>query len=165
MLAVALPALVANGGVSRAERALGERTATAVAAYLATVTRPGGRAYDPQSLIVAARRIGTMPGWSAAIEVYAVRTPLLAAGAGSLPPDAWRAIAGRDATVRLAGGALVPLKDPDQWDVVGGAWVADRAAPADRGLLATGALAALAGLGVAWAIGRRRRVAAGLLAL
>lgn len=164
-LAVALPALVAHGGVSRAERVLGERTATAVAAYLATVTRPGGRAYDPQSLIVAARRIGTLPGWSAGIEVYAVRTPLLAAGAGSLPPDAWRAIAGRDATVRLAGGALVPLKDPDQWDVVGGVWVADRAAPADRGLLATGVLAALAGLGAAWAIGRRRRVAAGLLAL
>ncbi|HXV91462.1 MAG TPA: sugar ABC transporter permease [Gemmatimonadales bacterium] len=164
-LAAALPVLVARAGVSRAERTLGERTATAVAGYLATVTRPAGRAYDPQGLIVAARRIGSLPGWSAAIEVYAVRTPLLAAGAGRLPRPAWRAIAGRDATVRIGGGSLVPLKDRDQWDVVGGAWVADRAAPADGGLLATGAWAALAGLGVTWGVGRRRRLAVALLAV
>jgi len=163
-LGAALPVVVSRRGVAHAERTLGERTATAVAGYLATVTRPGGRAYDPKSLIVAARRVGTLPGWSAPVEVYAVRTPLLAAGAPGLPPAAWRAIAGRDATLRLDGGSLVGLKDRDQWDVVGGVWVADRAAPADGGLFVTGALVALAGLGTAWAVGRRRRVGTALLA-
>jgi ABC-type sugar transport system permease subunit len=165
VLSATLPWLVALRGVSRAEHALSERTATAVAGYLATVTRPGGRAYDPRSLLVAARRIGSLPGWSVETEVYSVRTPLRAAGAPGLPPDAWRAIALRDATVRLDGGSLVPLKDRDQWDVVGGVWVADRSAPVDGDLLATGTTVVLAGLATAWAVGRRRRLRAAALAV
>jgi hypothetical protein len=164
VIGAALPAGAARIGAGRAERVLGARTAAAVAGYLATVALPGAGAYDPRSLLVAAFGIGSLRGWSATIEVYAARTPLLMGGGAPLPIAPWQSITSRGATVRMERGSLVPLRNPDQRDVVGGVWVADRPAPWGEGLPITTALVLVTGLSAAWAVGRRHRMVAVLLA-
>ncbi len=168
-----LPLLVARRGVARMERSVSERVATAVAGYLAVVALPAvpERApYDPRALLVAARGLLTLPGWSVPIEVFAVRTPLVSAGAPALPRDVWRELGHRDAPVVWRGGALVPLKDHDQRDLVGGVWVSGRAAPRHRRLAATGVAVLLVAAAGLWTVsaGRRGRLltlAAGIAAV
>jgi len=156
--AVTLPIAAARLATARAEDSLSERVAYAVAGYVALVTpaAPGRPGYEPRQLLVTARGLRTLPGWSAPVDVYAVRTPLLAAGGPGLPSATWRDLQRLESPVRLGAGTLVPLKDREAWDVVGAAWVGRRSAPRDRRPVWTGLAVALAALGGVWAVGRGR---------
>lgn len=124
-LAVAVgPSLsVVRWARSRAARALAERDATAVAAYLALVT-PGARGsadYDLPQLLIRARALDGLPGLSARFEVYHATAPLVHATAPPLPTAALERLR-RKVAVRWIGAAdvaLAPLLDRDGWDVVG----------------------------------------------
>jgi len=158
--AAALPAVVARLATARAEDSLSERVAYAVAGYVALVTpaAPDRAGYEPRQLLVTARGLTTLPGWSAPVELYAVRTPLLAAGAAGLPRTTWRDLERLEVPVQFGTGTLVPLKDRDSWDVVGAAWVGRRPAPRDRRPVWTGLVVVVAALGGVWAVGRGRGV-------
>ena len=159
--AALLPGLVARRGAARAARAVDERLAAAVAGYVALVTPSAtvpAAGYDPRGLLVTARRLETLPGWSAPVEVYAARTPLLAAGTPGLEPRVWGALIRHEESLPLRGGTLVALKDRDQWDVVGAVWVGRRTAPDDRRPVVTGIVVLAAALAGVYGVGRSRVV-------
>lgn len=140
----AAPLGIAAWTSARAERAYAERIATTAAEYLATVTsgaRGGSADYELSSLLVRARALSALPGWSPAVEVYHGTAPFIAATAPPLTPDAFADLQ-RDGVVRWDGAtALAPLRDRNDGDVVGAVRIGPRGA--SRGALAGWALPAL----------------------
>ena len=88
---------------------------------------PAARSYDLPSLLTQAHALRTLPGWSSDVEVYFGTAPLVDATAPPLSPE--------DLLDLAAGGrwrddaALVPLKDRDGQEVVGGVAVRPRPVP------------------------------------
>lgn len=106
---------------SRAERAAARRAAQSAAAYLAFVTPParsyGG--YDLSRLLGFARGINTMSGWTGDVEVFHGTAPLIRATATPLSTETLTELQGRETALSSGEFVLVPLKDRDDWDVVG----------------------------------------------
>jgi multiple sugar transport system permease protein len=117
LLALLIPHAVAH----RAEYAGAERSAYTAAASLALVTPndPRSTTYQLVQLLAQARGLGTLPGWAGVVEVYHRTAPLVHATAPPLPAATFDALREREATRSSKGAVLVPLKDKDDWDVVG----------------------------------------------
>ncbi|HMA43888.1 MAG TPA: sugar ABC transporter permease [Gemmatimonadales bacterium] len=129
-----LAALATGHAIARtAARAAAARAARTAAAYLAIVTPPssdtGAASYDLVRLLVQSRGLGRLPGWAGRIEVYQGTAPLIRAADAPLSSDAFTELREREATRELDGAMVAPLKDRDDWDVVGA--VAVRPAPAE----------------------------------
>src|SRR5260221_116033 len=134
-VAVSAAALLPLGGARwagvRAERAFAERMTRIVASYLALATPParGSADYNLGLLLIRARSLVTLPGWTPEVEVYHGTAPLVSPTELPLPAAEFDALR-RVETIRWRhGAALVPLKDRDDWDVVGA--VALRPAPGE----------------------------------
>ena len=128
---ILLPLTLAQRARGRYERALAAREATAVAAYLTVVTPPPraerGAGYDLPQLLIRARALEELPGFSGRFEIYHATAPLVRATAAPLPAATLQRVR-REVAVRWTGdAALAPLLDRDSWDVVGA--VAARPAP------------------------------------
>src|SRR3989442_27390 len=164
MAAGALPPLaLGQRARARYERTLAARDATAAAAYLTIVTPPPpagrGAGYDLPQLLIRARALEELPGFSGRFEIYHATAPLVRATAAPLPAATLQRVR-REVAVRWTGdAALAPLLDRDGWDVVGA--VAARPAPLPLPVSpwSAGALLALpiAGAQGLRAIGRPRR--------
>ena len=132
-IAVSAAALLPLGGArwagARAEHAFAERMARTVASYLALVTPParGSADYNLSLLLIRARALETLPGWTPEVEVYHGTAPLVSATALPLPAVEFERLRQVETIRWRAGAALAPLKDRDDWDVVGA--VALRPAP------------------------------------
>ena len=117
-----LPLALAQQARSRYEHALAARDATAAAAYLTLVTPSpprGGAAYDLPQLLIRARALEELAGFSGRFEIYHATAPLVRATAPPLPAATLQRLR-REVAVRWIGGAaLAPLLDRDGWDVVG----------------------------------------------
>src|SRR3989454_3468218 len=117
-----MPLALARQARGRAERALAARDATAAAAYLTIVTPSpprGGAGYDLAQLLIRARALEELPGFSGRFEIYHATAPLVRATAPPLPAATLQRLR-REVTVRWTGeAALAPLLDRDGWDVVG----------------------------------------------
>src|SRR4029077_12788281 len=117
-----VPLVLAQQARGRYERALAAQEATAAAAYLKIVTpsRPrGGAGYDLPQLLIRARALDELPGFSGRFEIYHATAPLVHATAPPLPAATLQRVR-REGTVRWTGdAALAPLLDRDGWDVVG----------------------------------------------
>src|SRR4029077_4014926 len=117
-----VPLVLAQQARGRYERALAAQEATAAAAYLKIVTpsRPrGGAGYDLPQLLIRARALDELPGFSGRFEIYHATAPLVRATAPPLPAATLQRLR-RDVSVRWTGdAALAPLLDRDGWDVVG----------------------------------------------
>ena len=139
----ALTVVAAYLVTTRYARDFAERSAVTIAGYLALVT-PASKDrsdYDLPRLLVRARALETLPGWTPQVEVYHATAPLVhATGEPLATPELARLR--REETVGWHGGAAIaPLLDRDEWDVVGAVSVR---APALGGAgLAAWALAAL----------------------
>ena len=127
LAAVAVSATLTFGAARvatrRYARAFAERSAVTIAGYLALVAPASkDRAdYDLPLLLVRARALETLPGWTPLVEVYHATAPLVHATAPPLAPAELSRLRREQATGwQSARAALVaPLFDPDQWDVVG----------------------------------------------
>jgi len=114
---------VARWGEVRFERAAALRIAATTAAYLAVVT-PAGRPpesadYDLSKLLVQARALTTLPGWTSAVEVYHGTAPLVHATVAPLPAVELAAL-GQTGVPRWRDGvAYAPLRARDGRAVVG----------------------------------------------
>ena len=120
--AAGLGALVVGHGVARrAEHEAAARAARTAAAFLAIVTpsTSGGAGYDLVQLLAQSRGLGRLPGWAGRIEVYHGTAPLVRATAAPLSADVFAELRDREATRFLEGAMLAPLKDREDWDVVG----------------------------------------------
>src|SRR2546422_1784183 len=129
---ILLPLTLAQRARGRYERALAAREATAVAAYLTVVTPPPraerAAGYDLPQLLIRARALEELPGFSGRFEIYHATAPLVRATAAPLPAATLQRVR-REVAVRWTGdAALAPLLDHDGWDVVG----AVAARPAER---------------------------------
>jgi len=117
-----LPLALAQRVRGRYERALAAHDATAAAAYLTIVTPPltrGGAGYDLPQLLIRARALEELPGFSGRFEIYHATAPLVHATAPPLPAATLQRVR-REVAVRWTGdAALAPLLDRDGWDVVG----------------------------------------------
>jgi ABC-type sugar transport system permease subunit len=116
-----LPLALAHVARDRYARALAARDATAAAAYLTIVTPLArrGAAYDLPQLLIRARALEELPGFSGRFEVYHATAPLVRAIAPPLPAATLQRLR-REVAVRWTGAAaLAPLFDRDGWDVVG----------------------------------------------
>src|SRR3989442_877767 len=117
-----MPLALARQAGGRAERALAARDATAAAAYLTIVTPSpprGGAGYDLAQLLIRARALEELPGFSGRFEIYHATAPLVRATAPPLPAATLQRLR-REVAVRWTGeAALAPLLDRDGWDVVG----------------------------------------------
>jgi hypothetical protein len=139
------------------------RSAGTIASYLALVTpaaRNRSSGYDLGPLLVQARGLATLPGLGVDVEVYHGTAPLVRAGAPSLSPDGFDRLRSREATAWRDGRAVVPLKDRDDWDVVGAVVVRPRRAIMpllSPWLLGALVLALLAGWGAVLETGREGR--------
>jgi ABC-type sugar transport system permease subunit len=147
----------------RAERDWATRAAQSAAAYLALVapTAPGATSYDLARLLAQARGLASLPGWTGVVEVYHGTAPLVRATAAPLDAAAFATLRERELVQALGDAQLVPLKDRDDWDVVGA--VAVRVSDVTLPLLNGWTLTLLVVLGVTGALAadrrRRRRVA------
>jgi multiple sugar transport system permease protein len=126
-----LPLALAQRARGRYERVLAAREATAAAAYLTIVTPPPpagrGAGYDLPQLLIRARALEELPGFSGRFEIYHATAPLVRATAPPLATATLQRVR-REVAVRWTGdAALAPLLDRDGWDVVGA--VAARPAP------------------------------------
>jgi multiple sugar transport system permease protein len=120
--AAGLGALVTGYAVARrAEHAAAARAARTAAAFLAIVTPsdPGLTSYDLVQLLAQSRGLGRLPGWAGRIEVYHGTAPLVEATGTPLPAAVFAELREREATLAVGGAMLAPLKDRDDWDVVG----------------------------------------------
>src|SRR5881409_3971825 len=116
-----LPLVLAQRARGRYERALAAREATAAAGYLTIVTplARGGAGYDLPQLLIRARALEELPGFSGRFEIYHATAPLVRATAPPLPAATLQRLR-REVAVRWTGeAALAPLLDRDGWDVVG----------------------------------------------
>src|SRR5438067_127128 len=113
---------LARQALGRSARALAARDATAAAAYLTIVTPSpprGGAGYDLPQLLIRARALEELPGFSGRFEIYHATAPLVRATAPPLPAATLQRLR-REVAVRWTGeAALAPLLDRDGWDVVG----------------------------------------------
>lgn len=119
--AAGLAALLVGHAVARqAERDAAARASRTAAAFLAIVTPsvPGG-GYDLVQLLAQSRGLGRLPGWAGRVEVYHGTAPLVHATAAALPAAVFADLRERETTRSLDGALLTPLKDRDDWDVVG----------------------------------------------
>lgn len=151
----------------RAEREYEVRAARTAAAYLAVVTPTAGDSdYQLGELLVQARGLAGLPGWSGTLEVYHGTAPLVHATAPPLDPrilDRLREVAGGRP---MTDGMLVPLEDRGARVVVGAVLVRASIAP---GILNAWTLSLLSALCVTGAVApasrhSRRVIAAGALA-
>lgn len=112
---------VGHWAARRAEREAAEREAQSVAAYLAFVTPayPRTTGYDLTRLLALARGVNTMPAWTGRVEVFVGTAPLIRATAEPLPAMTFAELRDREATTTYRDAVLVPLKDRDDWDVIG----------------------------------------------
>ncbi|MGH7614842.1 MAG: carbohydrate ABC transporter permease, partial [Gemmatimonadales bacterium] len=133
------------------------RAAQSAAAYLALVapTTPGATSYDLARLLAQARGLATLPGWTGVVEVYHGTAPLVRATAKPLDAAAFATLREREIVQALGDAQLVPLKDKDDWDVVGA--VAVRPGDVTPRLLNGWTLALLVVLGVTGALAADRR--------
>jgi ABC-type sugar transport system permease subunit len=140
----------------RAARDWATRAAHSAAAYLALVapTAPGATSYDLARLLAQARGLASLPGWTGAVEVYLGTAPLVRATAVPLDAAEFATLREREIVQALGDAQLVPLKDKDDWDVVGA--VAVRVGDVTPSLFGR-TLALLAVLGVTGAIAADRR--------
>ncbi|HJQ65024.1 MAG TPA: hypothetical protein VJ816_01540, partial [Gemmatimonadales bacterium] len=158
-LVAALCGLAAMGvghwAAVRAERDAARRAAQSAAAYLAYVAPPasGSPGYDLSRLLGFARGINTMSGWTGAVEVFLGTAPLIRTIAAPLPAERFGELQDREAATSYRGFVLVPLKDRDDWDVVGA--VAVRQADIAPDLLGVWELVILALLAVTGALAVR----------
>ena len=116
-----LPLALANRVRNGYERTLAARNATATAAYLTIVTPLArrGAGYDLPQLLIRARALDELPGFSGRFEIYHATAPLIHATAPPLGAATLQRLR-REAAVRWTGeAALAPLLDRDGWDVVG----------------------------------------------
>ena len=99
----------------RFARAAAVRIARSTAAYLAVVT-PANRAdsgdFDLSQLLVQARALTTLPGWTSPVEIYHRTAPLVDAAAPPLPAAELE----RTTPRWRDGAALVPLRGPPPED-------------------------------------------------
>lgn len=161
---------VGHTAARKAEWAAAARAARTAAAYLAIVTpassSAGGGSYDLVRLLVQARGLGRLRGWRGQVEVYHGTAPLVRATDPPLSTELFSELRDREATRRLDGVMVAPLKDRDDWDVVGA--VAVRPA-ATEPLFAGWNLVLLVLLALAGALalngGRRAVVACGAVAV
>ena len=121
--AVAAPLGVVRWARAVSARTLAERDAAAVAAYVQVVTPAarGSADYDLGQLLIRARALDRLPGWSGRVEVYHATAPLVRATAAPLEADVLERLR-RKVAVRWLGEsevALAPLLDRTGWDVVG----------------------------------------------
>lgn len=105
----------------RAERHAAGQAAQSAAAYLAFVApaAPAGPDYDLARLLALARGLNQISGWTRQVEVFHGTAPLIRATAPPLPPELFATLRDREAAIAHGGAMVVPLKDPDDWDVVG----------------------------------------------
>ena len=116
-----LPLGLAQRVRGRYERALAAREATAAAGYLTIVTplARGGAGYDLPQLLIRARALEELPGFSGRFEIYHATAPLVRATAPPLAAATLQRLR-REVAVRWTGdAALAPLLDREGWDVVG----------------------------------------------
>jgi len=143
--------------VTAAGRALAERTAASIAAYLALTTpRPlhgVGPGYDLPRLLIRARGLESLPRSVARFEVYHGTAPLVAATARPLAPSELAALRDTPVVSWSHGVAVAPLEDDGT--VVGAVAVARPRLAAERwgGLGLWGLVLALA---LAYAASRPR---------
>jgi len=118
-----LPLVLATRARNGYERTLAARNATTTAAYLTIVTpvaRRVGAGYDLPQLLIRARALDELPGFSGRFEIYYATAPLLRATAPPLGAATLQRLR-REGAVRWTGEvALAPLLDRDGWDVMGG---------------------------------------------
>src|SRR5205823_8266188 len=112
---------VAQQARGRDERALAARDADAAAAYLTIVTPPPARGagYDLPQLLIRARALEELPGFSGRFEVYHATAPLVHATAPPLPTATLQRLRREVAAHWTGREALAPLLDHDGWAVVG----------------------------------------------
>src|SRR3989441_1958360 len=116
-----LPLALAKRVRSGYERTLAARNATATAAYLTIVTPLArrGAGYDLPQLLIRARALDELPGFSGRFEIYHATAPLIRATAPPLGAAQLHRLR-RESAVRWTGeAALAPLLYRDVWDVVG----------------------------------------------
>jgi len=166
LLSILLALGAARWAAARYERAFSLRIATTTATFLSLVTpaaRGGGADYELSRLLVEARALETLPGWTPAVEIYHGTAPLLHSTAPALAPEDLAWLRRHEVARWAAGSALAPLKDRDDWEVVGAVRVRAARPEASRGVpggwtLRAALLALAVGAAVVGAIGRRRRV-------
>ncbi len=157
-----MPLALARQARGRSERALAARDATAAAGYLTIVTPSpprGGAGYDLAQLLIRARALEELPGFSGRFEIYHATAPLVRATAPPLPAATLQRLR-REVTVRWTGeAALAPLLDRDGWDVVGAvaAWPAAGTWPVSPWSLGVLLLLVVAGAQSVGAIGTPRQ--------
>jgi ABC-type sugar transport system permease subunit len=124
-LAAALAGLgalgIGHGVARRAERHAAARAAQSAAAYLGFVApaAAGSADYDLARLLALARGLNTIPGWMGLVEVFHGTAPLTRSTAPTLPTVVFAGLRDRETAISHGGAMLVPLKDRDDWDVVG----------------------------------------------
>ena len=106
----------------RYERAQAVREAPAAAAYLAMVTplARNSAGYDLPQLLIRARALEELPGFSGRFEVYHATAPLVHATAPPLATATLQRLRREAASSWTGDEALAPLFDRAGWDVVGG---------------------------------------------
>ena len=111
----------AHAAATRAARTFAERSAVTVAGYLALVTpvAKGRSGYDLPQLLIQARALVTLPGWTPQVEVYHGTAPLVHGTAAPLTPADVERLRRDEAIAWVRGAAVAPLFDPDGWGVVG----------------------------------------------
>lgn len=102
------------------DREVAERSAATISAYLsiAAPAARGGPDYDLSLLLIQARAVATLLGFTA-FEVYHRTAPLVHAVAPPLPPAELQRLRREEATGWDGNGALAPLLDREGWEVVG----------------------------------------------
>ncbi len=134
-VSAALPLGAARLATRRYARGFAERSAVTIAGYLALVG-PASKDrtdYDLPLLLIRARALETLPGWTPLVEVYHATAPLVHATAPPLAPAELSRLRREQVAAWQSGGGTVvaPLFDPDEWDVVGAVAVrAPRLGPA-----------------------------------
>jgi len=106
-----LPLVLGQRVRGRYERALAAREATAAAGYLTIVTplARGGAGYDLAQLLIRARALEELPGFSGRFEIYHATAPLVRATAPPLAAAALQRLR-REVAARWTGAAaLAPL--------------------------------------------------------
>jgi multiple sugar transport system permease protein len=107
-------------GAHRSERDAAIHAAQAAAASLALITQagPDRTDYDLGRLLVRSRGLAALPGWSD-VRVYHGTAPLVHATGTPLSAGSFAELQRRERVRPFGDAMLVPLKDKDDWDVVG----------------------------------------------
>ncbi|MGH7568926.1 MAG: hypothetical protein ACREL9_08160, partial [Gemmatimonadales bacterium] len=117
-LAALLTFAAARWASGRYERAATIRSAATAAAYLALLTPADSTGFVLPRLLVEARALASLPGWSG-VEVYHGTAPLVLATAPPLEPATFDSLRVTAAARWRGGWVLVPLRDRHDREVVG----------------------------------------------